>query len=409
MIRYHISFMLLIFLAVLPFAASGAGTEPSEVLSRSLDELRKVRTVRYMMTEYVFPAPMDTVCTSINIRRVIECENPSDTSGNAKSLIFEPDGKLERAYDGDCSYYERIGCFIEKSSWKNYHGVRYVQPPFYNHAMHLCEYLLVPNDKITVTMEDEGDKWLVRAEVREWQQVCFFGKPYICPSMAYTKSYFGLRINKSDMMPVWISFLRDWPQSRYERTVSEVEINSVAVEDFIFNDYLPNLPVCQDEEADKKFMEVREKHYQVAFDSPFPTDTLQLGSGGTVSLPQLGDRVKVILFTSEHCGVCQYAYPIVNAIYDTYPADSVAVFGVLWNENQQLDGVKLFAERKGIRFPFAKDNGHFYSHFFPEGLAPNILVVSRDNKKVLWQRGMDKFKLDKIEKKIREAIDKALL
>lgn len=394
----------------LPLTALCATVEPAEVLSRSLEELRRVHTARYMMTEHVFPVPMDTACASINVYRVIECENPADTFGNAKSVIFKPDGKLEQAYDGVYSYYGRYDSgFIEKNSWKNYNGIRYVQPPFYNHAMHLCEYLLEPNDKITITMEDEGDKWFVKAEVREWQQVCFFGKPYICPSMAYTKSYFALRINKSDMMPIWISYLRDWPQSRYERTVSEVEINPVAVEGFVIEDYIEDMPVYQDEEADKKIKESREKHYQEVFDRPFPTDTLQLVSGGTVSLPQLGDRVKVILFTMNHCGACKYAYPIVNAIYDDYPADSVAVFGVLWNENQLMEGVRLFAESNGIRFPFAKDNCHFYSHFFPGGLAPNILVVSRDNKKVLWQRGMDRFKLDKIEKKIREAIDKALL
>lgn len=73
-------------------------------------------------------------------------------SENAKSLIFKIDGKLERAYD----------------------GIRRIQPPFYNHTKHLCEYLLAPNDKMTVTMDDEGDTWLVKAEVREWQQVCSY-------------------------------------------------------------------------------------------------------------------------------------------------------------------------------------------------------------------------------------------
>ena len=70
-----------------------ATTEPTEVLSRTLDELRKVHTARYMMTEHVFPVPMYTACASINVYRVIECENPADTFGNAKSVIFKPDGK----------------------------------------------------------------------------------------------------------------------------------------------------------------------------------------------------------------------------------------------------------------------------------------------------------------------------
>ncbi len=46
--------------------------EPAEVLSRSLEELRRVHTARYMMTEHVFPVPMDTACASINVYRVIE-------------------------------------------------------------------------------------------------------------------------------------------------------------------------------------------------------------------------------------------------------------------------------------------------------------------------------------------------
>ena len=393
----------------LPLTLLCATTEPTEVLSRTLDELRKVHTARYVMTERVFSSPAATECSGINIRRVIECENPSDTSENAKSLIFKTDGKLERAYDGDYTYYERIG-FIDKCG-RTYDGVRRIQPPFYNHTKHLCEYLLVPNDKITVTMDDEGDTWLVKAEVREWQQVCFFGKPYISPSMAYAKSYFGLRINKSDMMPIWISYLMNWPQNRYERVVSEVELNPVTVDDFVFSDCLPDLPVCIDNDSSKKEKEQMDVHYGQVFEQPFPTDTLQLGNGGTVSLAQFGDRVKVILFTSEYCGACEYAYPIINAIYDDYSADSVAVFGVLWNTYDEMrpGALKSLAERKNIRFPLAMDNGRFYSHFYPNGLAPNILVVSRDNKKVLWQRGMDHFRIDKTEKKIREAIDKALL
>ena len=103
-------------------------------------------------------------------------------------------------------------------------------------------------------------------------------------------------------------------------------------------------------------------HYGQVFEQPFPTDTLQLGNGGTVSLAQFGDRVKVILFTSEYCGACEYAYPIINAIYDDYSADSVAVFGVLWNtyDEMQPGALKSLAESKNIRFPLAMDNGRFY-------------------------------------------------
>ena len=59
-------------------------------------------------------------------------------------------------------------------------------------------------------------------------------------------------------MPIWISYLRNWPQSRYERTVSEVEINPVAVEGFVIEDYIGDMPVYQDEEADKNKGEQRE-------------------------------------------------------------------------------------------------------------------------------------------------------
>ena len=288
----------------------------------------------------------------------------------------------------------------------NHFGVRYIQPPFFNHAKHLCEYLLVPSDKITVTMEEEDSTWLVRAEVREWQQVCFFGKPYISPSMAYTKSYFGLRINKKDMMPVWMSYLMWWPQLKYERTISDVEINPVAPADFVFSDYLPELPIYSGEEAQKRDRETTVN--KASLDETLPTDTLQLSSGGTVSLADLGDKVKVIMFTLEHCGPCGYAYPVVNAIYDSYPADSVAVYGVLWGEDFDIAGVKRFAETHNLRFPLAKDNGHFYQHFFPSGYAPNIFVVGRDNRVEYWQRGMNPDKTEKAEKRLRQAIDKAL-
>lgn len=109
-------------------------------------------------------------------------------SENAKSLIFKIDGKLERAYDGDYAYYERTW-FIDKCG-RIYDGIRRIQPPFYNHTKHLCEYLLAPNDKMTVTMDDEGDTWLVKAEVREWQQVCSYDEmqPGALKSLAERKN-----------------------------------------------------------------------------------------------------------------------------------------------------------------------------------------------------------------------------
>ena len=56
----------------------------------------------------------------------------------------------------------------------------------------------------------------------------------------------------------------------------------------------------------------------------------------------------------------------------------------------------------------ALNNGRFYEYFYPDGLAPAIIVIDRKGKIALIQNGFNAYNPKQTEKRIREAIDAVL-
>lgn len=375
---------LLLISAVLICAACTPTPPPTaeEILAETLENVRNVHTARYNLTQHIFYTPDDSLYISEEVYSMVECENPADTLGLPGCVWLNEENQLRVALSPEYYYFGRIGYFekvrrrADSTSWA----------PFYNRVMHICEYLLQPADNITLTVIDRGDEW----------EIDDIG------------SHFGLRVNKSTMMPVWVSYLSNLPQNRYEWSISDVEINPFAPETFSASDYLGDVPVYDEDESDKKYREWRQEHITNILNAPLPTDTLTLLDGTQVSLNDGTDRARVIVFTTTQCGVSITAIPSINRIYESHPADSVQMFGVTRENVAQPRAVLDALKKNDFRVPVALNNGRFYEYFYPEGLAPAVIVVGRNGKIALVQSGFNASNPQDTESRIRNAITRAL-
>ncbi len=406
-LRYLTSLCFISLFAITAWSSGQPTLSPTEILEKTLAALRGVHTATYNVTKHIYPTPLDSFFIKENKFRYIECENPADTSGLAQHIVFYTDGSLYNSYDGKRRIYGR-GNYLDATDLSRWFGVRTFEPPFFNNVTRLCEYLLKPSDIKQVTVEDCGDTWLVKAVVKEYQLLVFYGNPYIMPSLPYVESHFGFRVSKTDMLPVWLSFLSGNPQLRYETEVSDVKYNPFTPEEFSVDKYLPDLPIYYDEEEREASRDAAKRHQEFVKHSPLPTDTLPLIGGGEISLSMQDNKVKLVLFTSTYCGVCRYSYKTISQLYHTYPADSVAVWGVIQESTAHPEALLRYRDKHQIDFPIARDNGNFYHHFFPSGLAPAMLVIGKDNKILYWQNGFDVRNPKKIEKRLREGIERGL-
>ena len=375
-----------------------------EVLERTLECLKGVHTARYVMEQYRYETPADSFYSDKETRIYIECENPADTSGLAMLVTYYPDGKFQSASNEKASYYMR-DAYMSRTDLSRWYGVRYADPPFFNHATRLCEYLLRDGGNKEVTVKDGGDTWIIDAVVSEYQLIAFHGKAYVVMSYPNEKSLFTLTVDKNTFMPSRLSFLWCVPVMRFEKVISDVEINPLPAEGFAIETYLPDLPSYEDEEERQEGRRQDKLNRQRVESKPLPSDTLQLIGGGSISLSESKGKVRVMLLTSNYCGFCLASYPVINKLMDDYASDDdVEVFGVILQSEAEPAALEAYKRKNDIRFPLAQNNGRFYEYFIPNGLSPAILVIDRDDKVQLWQYGFSEENSSKIDGKIRKLI-----
>lgn len=403
--------MLLVAVACLISSVSimavevSAVPEAKEILSRTLEKIRPIRSARYMMTEYRYASLIEPFHSDKSRRMYTECVNPGDTSGLPRFVAQLPDGKVYMAYDGKASVYGREGYYERNDLSRNY-GVRYIDPPFFNHVTRLCEYLLRPGGNRELTVVDTDTCWTVNIVLSEYQRIAFHGNAYVSRSYPDEKTYFSLTVDKLTYMPERLSYQLGVPANRYEKTVSDVELNPVEAETFDIGTYLADMPVYDDEEEIRMIArKAHEDNMRLVESGPLPGDTLKLVGGGEISLNDSKGKIRVLLLTSNYCGFCKFATPVVNKLYEDYSADDVAVLGVVLQTEAEMPTLEALKRDEGMRFPLAKNNGHFYEYFLPSGLAPAILVIGPDDNMLYWQLGFSKENSAKIDARLRKSID----
>lgn len=389
-------------------AYTSVDTIPSarEILTQTLEKVKGIHVARYDFNDRRFATPDDSLFMIENKSVILECENPSDTTGNSYYVRYGTDGAFRGAFDGRFKW-SMSDDYVEKNAVRHYDVVMYLWPPFFNHVKNLCEYLLSTDSNSSLDVKDHGDEWEIDAVIDSFNQVVFSGRPMEGLAIG-TPSYFGLRVDKTTRMPSWISYRINYPQTRIEESVSNVDVNPFQAETFDIEAYIPPLELVDSDEARSRRRKKVSELKPDVLSKPLPTDTLQLSAGGTVSLQQNRGKVRVVLFTGSYCGVCPHAYPTFNRILRDYPADKLEVFGVMYDPGASPEAVENYRRTKGLEIPLALNNRHFYEHFLPSGLAPATLIVGPDDKVVMWNVGFNANEPERTEKLIRQGIDKAM-
>jgi len=125
-----------------------------------------------------------------------------------------------------------------------------------------------------------------------------------------------------------------------------------------------------------------------------PDFTLSALDGTTVTLTDHLGKTILVNFWLTHCGACQAEIPYIQALYDKWPKDKVALFAITTREDPQT--VSEFISKNGLSFPVLLDiEGKVDAQYHPEGYPTTYFI---DTKGIIRQIELGRFSsLEEIE------------
>lgn len=383
-------------------------SDVTELLKQLRGKLKDIHTATYDLTQSKYFTPTDSFPYSVEHFSYIECENPSDSCGNAKYVKLKVNPvEFSYAYNGDSIFYNNDSLLICNTPMAIYDCPKMVAPPFFNHVTSLVDYLLIPNERVAISLEDHSEYWIINADVREFGLLCFFGKPYQMVSEPYAPEVFRLRIPKSTLLPDQLSYGMGWPQQKCMSECYNVTLNPYPAETFSISDYLPDTALTDIDTANRKTVPSLKDNLKNITNLPAPTDTLISCEGEEFSLAQCKGRPVLLELTSTTCGPCIGSYPVLNKLMKEYAGKDLEVIGVLCEHSADYRAVKSYQKMRGIEFPLMRDNNRFHG-YFSCGVTPVFVAIDRDGIVRACSYGFNKMKPEKEETKLRELIESVM-
>lgn len=119
----------------------------------------------------------------------------------------------------------------------------------------------------------------------------------------------------------------------------------------------------------------------------------------------LGDALKqgpvVAAFFKISCPVCQFTFPFLERLYETYGGDKVTFWGV---SQDDAHDTKEFCDEYGVKFPALIDeDGYPASNQYGLTNVPTIFLIAPDGRVVVSCVGFSKADLEKISDEIARA------
>lgn len=230
--------------------------------------------------------------------------------------------------------------------------VRFITPPFFNHAKSIVRYILNTQDSISVEFRELEESYHLRLTIHEDKFVEFFGKPYHMPESPYSiddpTSVYELWFNKSDLLPY-----KERTEMSYnisESTCSNVEINKSQIKSIQVADYLPK------GYAVRMKGEKRDKSPAPSLlGKQAPSWTLNDANDQSVSLSGLKSKVVVLNFTGIGCGPCVLSIPFLNSIKELFPAGDCEVVSVESWKNK-THSLRVYRDKNRIDYTFLEGN-----------------------------------------------------
>lgn len=110
---------------------------------------------------------------------------------------------------------------------------------------------------------------------------------------------------------------------------------------------------------------------------PAPQVLLDLVDGGKFNLAEhKGKDIVVMDFWATWCPPCRASMPIMIEITDKYKAKGVVFYGV--NVGDEVDGVKEFLQKTGLKFNVAMDLKNEAASNYGARLIPMSVIVGKD-------------------------------
>ena len=365
--------------------------------------LDRIKTAEYDMTEYMYLSPDAKHYINSEPYNYTECFLEGDTTGVSVYAGMMTDGTFDRAYDGELSYY-----FLDpllNIQTNEIDGEVKPRMAYFAHVRALCDYML-DYDKLSVSMSDGGDHWIVEAETEDHPQISFRGgKAYSDPRMPIpTRVHFVTKVDKSTMLPTSTSYLTGMPLQKIEMRVENVKINEADPTKELITSKIPDMPRYPNREFSIERRRVNNEQFKYVYENPLPTDTLRMSDDSQYSLTGTEGKVRVIALMSVNCGVSSSLYPTLNKIREKYAPEEVEVISVLSEGAGEREAIEEYMTKAGLKVPLARDNGRFYKYFAPSKLSPMNIVADREGNRKFLQIGFN----NKSEGSIIGAIEKYL-
>lgn len=128
--------------------------------------------------------------------------------------------------------------------------------------------------------------------------------------------------------------------------------------------------------------------------------------GNSVSLADvLGNGPAIVAFFKVGCPTCQFTFPFVQRLYETYGGPNFAFLGI--SQDSPAD-TRQFMHHFGIKLPMLIDD-HGYSASKAYGLTnvPTLFWINQDGKIHASSSGFSKSDLEKIASEVALATGKA--
>lgn len=109
-----------------------------------------------------------------------------------------------------------------------------------------------------------------------------------------------------------------------------------------------------------------------------PDFTLELMSGGQVSLSSLRGNAVVINFWASWCGPCRAEMPAIENIYNEYKQQGLVVLAVNATIQDSLIEAQAFVTQYGLTFPILLDSDGTVSNAYRLSGLPTTYFIGRD-------------------------------
>lgn len=119
---------------------------------------------------------------------------------------------------------------------------------------------------------------------------------------------------------------------------------------------------------------------------------------------ELKGKVILVDFWASWCEPCKEALPHYNRLYKKYKDQGLIIMGI--NEDEDSKERDLFLKTHVLDFPIYTDKEKAMVQNFKVQALPSLFVFDRNMKAVALYRGFSPEKLESLEKKIQDLLNK---